>query len=207
VFIGLPISAVRAGIFWMVVVMSAYLGLLTSLPTAMLTVLTVVLTIEPAMVRDVGLQLSVAAVSGIFMALFLVKKRREDSSYIVSSLVISGGALAATWPVVAWYFGIFPPMSLLTNLLVVPIVSVIMLSGAAALWLSLIWWPAGRLLTIIVHGFDWWILSVTEFMAKGPVWQELFLKAWHLVVYYVLLALASYYWLKWQKRSWREIWG
>jgi ComEC/Rec2-related protein len=72
-FIGWPISAVRAALFWTLTLLAVRLCRLVSLPTAFVLTAAAVLSYNPVWLRSISWQLSFGAVAGIGMALFLVR--------------------------------------------------------------------------------------------------------------------------------------
>jgi competence protein ComEC len=115
----------------------------------------IILAISPAMLYDASFQLSFAAVTGIIFLYPLIgnalsfKHTLPDKIWKLFSL--SCAAQLATLPVTLFYFHQFPVYFWLTNLYVVPLVSLIVI--IAGIFLLLSWWslPAvatGKVLAI-----------------------------------------------------------
>lgn len=210
-FVGAPVSAVRAGFFWSVTLLALRLGLLVSLPTAILLALTLMLTWQPRMVLDIGLQLSFLAVVGIGAALFITKPWRArlpgPGRGIVVAALVSLGATALTWPLVSYYFNIVSTSAVLANLLIIPSVPIIMAGSFIAITLSYVSELGGYLAALSVHAAIVWMMKVAEVLGRWPgMWLAVTVPGWFLGLYYsgvVVLLLAV---VRWQKRNWREIW-
>jgi len=94
------------------------------------------------MLTDVSFQLSFAAVSGIIMYQPMISRilvfRNAVADKIWKLFAVSCAAQLATLPLTAYYFHQFPVYFWLTNLFVVPLVSVIICSAAVFLLISAI---------------------------------------------------------------------
>jgi ComEC/Rec2-related protein len=211
-FAGAPPSAVRAGFFWSFTLLAFRLQWLVSLPTVLFLTALVVLTYDPLMIHDVGFQLSLVAVAGIFLALFISRPLRKNRSPFAQAflvlMIVSLGASLATWPLTAYHFGLVSFVSVLANLVIVPAASIFMFLSAAALALSWIAWPAALSLAWLVHGIVFLMDKVTAFLAflPGSYIDDVSLPAWTIPVYYLAVAVACILLLRYQKRSWREVW-
>jgi competence protein ComEC len=212
VFIGLPVSAARAGLFWTVLLLALRLRMLVSLPTVLLLAVLVFVSIAPRLVVDVGFQLSVSAVVGIFMVLFLARNFRERMPAYLTSLatlmLVSLGAVTTTWPLVSYHFGLVSLVSLVANLVVVPVIPLLLVTSIGALIahnvvpIVALWLAFGVRLGVS------WITWVTAILAS---WQYAFVTEkttplWAVLAYYVGLGALSAALMRYQKRSWRELW-
>ncbi len=168
-FVGAPASACRA---W-VVVAAAGLGHLTfrrgcSLHALMIGV-AVALATDPLQICDMGFQLSFSATLGILLFMrnqpfFLRPPFFSDETRVQGFLRrvgifvgVSWSANIATAPVLLWHTGGLPASSLLLNLIVVPLVSLVVFPVfVMGLVMSQIWsapgmWLAGASLNLLVE--------------------------------------------------------
>jgi len=138
----------------------------------------VILALHPNDLFDAGFQLSFGATVGILLAVHpavVVACRRWAGSlgaathlpprlfsFILSILIVSAAAQAGAAPVVAWHFGTFHPWALLANLVVIPLVTLALWLGLAAVLLS--GTPIGALAATpfgwAIEGFLWVIRGV-----------------------------------------------
>lgn len=99
---------------------------------------------NPNLLSDVGFQLSYAAVFGIVFLQPKLAKRFDTSyrplRYIIALLTVSVAAQVATFPLTSYYFHQFPVYFLLSNLIVIPVVTLVI--PIAFLLLALHWIPA-----------------------------------------------------------------
>jgi len=151
-----------------------------------------------------GFQLSFAVVGGIILLadpLFRALRRLGAADPFLPRSLLSGGrrALATSWewicrggsvslaawlgslPLILWYFHLVTPISLLANLLVVPIaffiLAIALLSILAAPlfpWLSIVFnnanWSLARVVLALVHWFAQ--LSGGHYYVEHPHWPE-----------------------------------
>lgn len=210
-FLNWPPAATRAVIFWSVLLWGRRLGLLLSLPTVVLLALVSMATYDPHLLRDVGFQLSVLAVIGIGLVMFLSHgylSRRAWLHWLVLSTLVTLGATLATWPIILYRFGNMALVSPVANLLVQPVFPVLMAVSLATLLLSLVL-PAPALLGSWLVGwlYDGMAL-VTHGLAAlpGAALTDLTISLPIIYVYYLALLAISALLLKLQRRRWREMW-
>lgn len=210
-FIGAPVSAQRAGIFWSVVLVAFRLGWLVSLPTALLLALVIFSTFDPTLLKDISMQLSVGGVVGIFLSLFLGRRifadARGSRRFVLLPLAVSLGATLATWPLVSFYFGIISPVALLANFLVVPVVPLILAGSLITLATTFVVPSLALLLSVGVHGLILWTNTVAAWGARLPGGSFSFsISRPAVIAYYLVMALLLLVVMRGQGRSWREVW-
>lgn len=202
-----PVSSVRAAAFWTLVLAAFRLRRLVSLTTIILITAALMVSINPLVLFEVGFQLSFSAVTGIGLALFLL--RENIPKRWQQLLVVSAGASLATWPLVSYHFGLISLVSIVANILVVPVVPFFLLLALAAIGISFVAPPLALAGTLGGHGLwlglDW----VTSFLAsfRFAALNEVTIPAWGVALFYAAVLLGAHAWLKHVDRGWREIWG
>ncbi|MEM9665141.1 MAG: DNA internalization-related competence protein ComEC/Rec2 [Bacteroidota bacterium] len=181
---GAPASAVRA-----LLMMTLWIGgSLLQRPTQPLNLLgaaaTVLLVADPAVLFDVGAQLSFSAVGGLIVLVGPVQRRLQawgpswrGRRYLEGSLVASAVATMATTPVLLHHLGGVPLGGIVLNLVALPLVSAALMAGFVAVatspwtWLSEV---AGRAAAVgldtLIHLLDTvapWFERV--YVTGGPV--------------------------------------
>ncbi len=205
---GFAASVVRAVVMQVMVLFSPLVykesDSLTSLSLAML----ILLLINPCAIAGAGFQLSFAATLGIILftprlqAFFhdrLPRKkgfRRGVLLWISGTVSATFGALLLTLPLSAWYFGCVSLIAPLTNLLILWAVSPAFLLGAAAVGLSFLWLPAGRVLGFYPAVLVRLILLAVRLAAR-PFPAAVYLdgaamKVWFALTYLAVLAFAVF---------------
>lgn len=162
--VGMPASVVRAVTMCTLYVVARWVSRDSSpLHVLSLTALLMLL-VRPLYLFDVGFQLSFMAMVGILcVEPYLENLLRRRSlhpvlGYFVSLVCLSLAAQLGTFPLLLYHFGTFPLYFLVTNLVAVPLLTVLLLA-------SVFWWvlalagfpwlePFSRLLQYVVQGIN-----------------------------------------------------
>ncbi len=171
IMVGAPASAIRAGIMGGLLLLAQKIGRLRTGGRAITIAATFMLVQNPLLLKaDVGFQLSFLATLGIIylMPIFqswLAKIHiwRFKLRKLKSLLVMTLAAQIFTLPLLIYNFGYFSLVAPITNILLVPILPYVMVSGfvfslSGLLWQTLGWvlsWPAWFLLSYLVKIVDW----------------------------------------------------
>lgn len=193
--VGLPASAVRAGIMGGLFLLAQKLGRLKSAPRAMVFAASGMLALNPLLLKlDLGFQLSFLAVMGI---LYLMPSFQNWLKFLPNSetfpfrnlLAVTLAAQIFTLPILIYNFGYISLVAPLVNILVVPGLPFIMILGfllalAGLIWSPLGWifsWPTWLLLTYLIKIIDWFSsFSFASLAIENFHW------AWLIVAYLVL---------------------
>lgn len=211
---GFSASVVRAGIMQIIVLIGAAMHWeedgLTSLSFALLLLLAV----NPASIKNGGLQLSFAATLGIILfsdrvfsaliAPFETSQRlhrfyrrpllRKLINLLCSTIASTFGALAFTVPISAVMFGYVSVIAPLANLLILWAVSLAFSLGIICLLAGFVIAPAGAVLAWVPAVFVLYIDKVARLLARIPFASvyttSVYIRAW-LVFAYIELILLS----------------
>jgi competence protein ComEC len=163
--------------------------------------------LDPEMLRDGGFQLSVLAVVGILVLEPRLRRFKPTKcpSWLWSSLVVSFSAQLITAPVLLSWGTTFPTWFLLTNLIAIPLTTIIMYIGLA--------WSFLLLFSISFDGLDaavsWlvsWYLKGIDWMGSWPASELVFTapNSMSLVlVYGIIVALV---WRVYLASPWPYLW-
>jgi len=154
---GLSPPAVRSGAMFTFVTIGQLLRRQTNILQSLFTSLFILLVINPVLLFDVGFELSYLAMFGIVIYQQIMTEwlhpKTKFAKYLWEMVTVSVAAQLTTSPIAIYYFGQFPNYFLLTNLCVVSLSTVMMITGVATLAVSfsgfLAHW-AGFLLSIEV---------------------------------------------------------
>ena len=175
-------------------------------PTALAFAVLVMVVWNPLVISSVSFQLSVASVAGIY--LFDPRVRRWLLACIpepmgakwkehlrkgfCGSVSLSLSAMVLTVPLCAWYFGMVSLVGVVTNLLVLWIISGIFYGIMAVCLLYAVWSGGAVLLAGLVAWPIRYVLAVARFMADLPLaavyTRSIYIVLW-LVFVYILLAV------------------
>ena len=128
---GFSAPVVRSVIMGLIAMAAIGLGLLASASRALLLATLGMLIYEPRNLFDISFQLSVGCTAGL---LYLQPQLADWLKGVLPDWMTSGvaatlAAQLAVIPFLSWYFSMFPLISLVANLLVVPILEAVILLG------------------------------------------------------------------------------
>lgn len=147
----------------------------------------IILLFRPLDLLEVGFQLSFGAVAGIILYHEHIKALLSRPFKIISNplaLIIS--AQLGTWPLMAYYFNTFSPMSYIANLILVPIAGIIVMLGLILPLFSAIF-------PLLAKVVGWWLSIFCGLLIDGNQWLSGFPWATFRVVSPGILFMAIYY--------------
>lgn len=148
---GMGVSMTRAYIMFALHLVARLVGRTYDLYTSLVIAALCVLVQQPLYLMQSGFLFSFGAVCGIGLFLPAVERNLMTKSRI-EKLVLSGAAVSiSTLPVYLYFYYEFPPYSVLLNLIVIPCMSVVLLSGICCLGLAACCLPLGAAASLIVH--------------------------------------------------------
>lgn len=205
---GFSPSVTRAGVMQILLLLGPALGREGDPPTSLSFALLLILAQNPYAARDIGLQLSFAAVTGIFLFMgrlnewvfskWKLKKskkrlRRAYNSairFLVGCVTLCLGAITLTTPLSAWYFGAVSLISPLSSLVCLWAVTLAFTIGLPAAVLGVLWLPAGRILAWGAETACRFLLWAVPALARFPfasVRVNFYVAAWLAFVYALFL--------------------
>ena len=171
--VGCPASMVRSTVMLTMLLLGPLLGRendpITSLSFALL-----LLTVQnPMAITGAGLQLSFAAMAGLILVTprilrRLPRMRNRFLRWAVNTAAASLGATAFTLPLTALYFNTLPLIAPLTNVLTLWMVTIVFVSGLAAVGLGALWHPLGQVVSLVGEIGSAYVLGVCRLAAKVP---------------------------------------
>lgn len=168
IFIGFPASAVRAGVMGSLLLLAGILSRQSAAERAVILAAAVMLAINPTLLaKDWGFQLSFAATLGIvyltpFFQFWLNKIKIFRFAGLAGILAMNFSAQLFTLPILVYNFGSFSLVSVLSNVLIAPLIVLIMVFGFIFVLIGLFWpalgfvfsWPCQLLLNYLVWVID-----------------------------------------------------
>lgn len=182
VLVGAGASVVRAAIMGSLGVIAQRLGRRSAgLNTLALAAVGMTL-VNPLTLWDVGFQLSAAATLGLilyaepfenalnrWLARRFPAERAASLARLAAELfLLTFAAQLTTLPLIAYTFEQVSLISLLANLVILPVQPAVMILGGVALLLGLIWPPLGQLAAWLAYPFVAYTLAFVEFFARVP---------------------------------------
>lgn len=167
----------------------------------------VLLLINPLILFSLGFQLSYLAVLGIVYFHPKWMKRIESWPKIIQRIMalifLSIAAQLATFPITQFQFHQFPLSFLLSNIWVVPLISLILYTALPLLFLSFL------LSSTFIGGFLNWLAGVfhtgINFQASlwSSVWYYPHFQFYHVIIMYAIIIYLALWWL--HKQRWAAL--
>lgn len=172
--VGANAAVVRSAVMSSLLLIAPLLRRKVYLPASLAFVVLVMSASNPAVLWDVSFQLSFCAVLG--MMLFVAPLERamarvlgQRAGLISESLTVTLAAQIATTPLIALYFQKFSVLSLLVNILVIPVQTFVLIGGLLALLMSFVLPAVAQaLFWAVMIGLGWTITLVRSF-AQVPL--------------------------------------
>lgn len=207
--VGFTPSVVRAGIMQIMLLTAPLLRRENDPPTSLAAAALVLLGVNPAAIGSISLQLSFCAMAGLLTVTPRLyarmtktprgKDRFEGRVYaramhaVCTSVSASVGAIVFTTPVAAFWFGMVPVYSVLTNLLCLWAMSAAFTLGYPVCILGMLWQPLGSVCGWAVAWLARYSIALVKLIARLP-WSVICtrgnLGAWWLVFVYAVFILS-----------------
>ncbi|MCD6096998.1 ComEC/Rec2 family competence protein [bacterium] len=200
---GAPASAIRAFLMGLALVLGDCLGRKVDSFKLLIFTAFLMLLFNPLLLSaDIGFQLSFLAMLGIIIFKdffhFIFQKIPNTKLHLKDVLSITLSAQVFTLPLSLYYFGIFPILSPIVNLLVVPILPFAIGFGLFFVLMSFIPFLSG-ILTWLVWIPLTYILFIIRWFANLPKVEINFVSFYPVIIIYSLLGLIVFLWKR--KRS------
>lgn len=203
---GFTPSIVRACIMQAIMILALLVNKEYDPPTALAAAVLIILAQNPLSITSVSLQLSVGCIAGIFLFTqkihdyFLNKTRLGPAKgksvkarltrWVVGSVSVTLGAVSLTTPLCALYFESVSISGILTNLLILWLVTLIFYGVMIACLLGVLWLPLGKgigsLISLPIRLVLWVAKMISNIPLSSVYTCSIYIVAW-LVFCYVLL--------------------
>ena len=197
---GLSPSVLRSVVMFSFVAVGNHLRRTGNIYHTLLVSILLILLFEPYFLFDVGFQLSYLA---LFFILWLqpllkniYKPKNKLTIYIWEALTVSFAAQIGTLPLCLYYFHQFPGLFFVTNIIILPVLSFIMIAGIVVmimaiftsppLFITLIFEKSIYLLNLMIHA----VASVDSFVIR-----DISFNSYHLLTFYLFI-IYSILWFK-----------
>lgn len=188
---GMSSSTERAVIMLILSIAAEYFGRKTDAPTSMGFAMIIMVLGNPYVILDAGFQLSFAAITGVtvvapqlrkLLRMFKCfikeadEKKKQKHKKIISlrkmiiklidALVVGIASFITTTPVIIYYYYQFPPYSILINLIVIPLVSLVVGGSILVVLTGLFFTGAAVVMTypvrLILFGYKYLCIFASE---------------------------------------------
>ncbi|RKY36794.1 MAG: hypothetical protein DRP78_02755 [Candidatus Omnitrophota bacterium] len=207
---GARISVVRAVIMAVVLLSGALIERDYDPKSALSFAALIILFVNPAQIFSMGFQLSFVSVSFIFLftdKIIALFSQKLVTNKLFKPFIISFSVSLCAWMgtagIIAYYFNIFTPVSIIANIVIVPFLFLIVVNGIIFVLLSLIAPQAAQVLAINCEFFINLLYHLNNFFASIPgAYRQIKNVSWQCVVFYylaVLLVLNMDCWRKYNR--------
>jgi competence protein ComEC len=190
---GFSASIVRAAVMFSVVALAKILNRQANIYNSLAVSALLLLVYNPNYLFDVGFQLSFAAVLSIVIFQPLVRKYSYSKNLIILKtkelLLISLVAQIGVLPLILYYFGQFPLLFLLANLIAIPLSSLILILGLALIPFNFLLPKVAVYLSVLVNFlielmnfFTAWIVKFDVFIIKNIAFHEVLVLLLYLLI-------------------------
>lgn len=189
---GFSASVVRAVIMGIIILAGKIIMRETDIHTSISAAALILLFINPYTLYDIGFQLSFMATMSLVMFYPPIKKavtHRRIPEIVADTLAATLAAQLGVIPVTLYYFNNLYLISVISNLLVVPLVQVITIIGFIMVFAGLLNIHLAVLIGYINNSFLSFVLFVTEISSKVP-YASLKLPTppiWLVLLYYIFI--------------------
>lgn len=214
---GWSFATIRAVVMLVIVIGGEGLGRGTDLLTGAAAALGIMLLAEPHRLLDGGMVLSFTAIYGVAFGRYILQrlgrcgrmkrlKRKRICYKLLSSLIMSLSLQLVMTPIIARLYYVIPAYSVFVNLLVIPLLTPVILSGAAGLFIGCINAGCGHVICMpgqyILRFYTWLCECTVRFPGNsiGTGKPEL----WLIILYYLLLIFLVYFTTEVPQRRLRE---
>ncbi len=203
--VGADAAVVRAGIMGMIYTLGLTFGRQTHVLNSLFASALVMMLVNPHTLWDLGFQLSFLATLGLVVVHPPLAERvqgwlRErlpagwgERIYPVldDALLVTLAAQVTTTPLLVGTFGRLSLVSLVANVLILPVQPLVMLGAGASTLVGMVWLPAGQMLAWLPLIPLAWTVAVVRTLARWPAAVVTVSEGWRSGVgaYYGLLAV------------------
>jgi competence protein ComEC len=186
---GLAPSVVRSVVMFSFVAIGNHLRRSVNIYHTLLVSVLLILLFQPTFLFDVGFQLSYLALFFIvWLQPFLSKiwrPKNKITNYFWDILTVSFAAQIGTLPLSIYYFHQFPGLFFVTNLVVIPLVTVIMILGVVVVVLAAVDW----LPLFLSKALEWSIYLLDKIINAIASLEQFII---HNISFHFLLLISSY---------------
>lgn len=188
---GAGVSSVRAYAMFLLLLTAATLGRTYDVSAAAGWIALLLLMRNPYLIYYAGFLLSFGAVVGIGVVGAIVNKYVGSRNYAVKSMISSMSVIFVTLPVSAYFFFTYAAWSIVLNLMVVPCMTLVMVSGILG-GIAGLWFPALGMAGIgLGHYILWFYEKLCSLAKLLPQHQVLIGRPewWQIALYYGLVSV------------------
>ena len=194
---GLAPCVIRSVTMFSFVAIGMFLRRTVNIYNTLLVSVLLILLIEPSYIFDIGFQLSYVALFFIIWLQPLLssiwKPKNKILNYFWDIITVSFAAQIGTLPMTIYYFHQFPGLFFITNLIILPALTLILALGVLVMLLAafdVVWIPMMKLLEFSIWSLNKiisWIASYESFILKDiSLTSFLLISLYFLIIFWVI---------------------
>ncbi len=221
IFVGASAAVVRAALMGILYLWGRHLRRGTFAPVSLAAAAIGMTAWNPYTLWDVGFLLSFAATIGLVLyaeplerafermlaRVTSAERARKIVGLISEALLVTLAAQITTIGIILYYFGRLSLVTLLTNFLILPVQSFVMIWGGVATLLGLVFLPLGQVVGWVAWVFLTFTIEMVRLTARAPFASlPLKMEGWMVWAYYALLGSLTW-WLAQTRQRRSELWA
>lgn len=189
--IGFSTSVFRAYVMLLVKIGADMSGRVYDMLTALMLSAALTIGYQPLYLTDAGFYMSYGAILGILVIMPAFQKSFLGKKKWLSACSSGICVNIALFPIQLWYYFEFPLYSVMLNMIVIPLMSVLLGAGMIGSGIYMVWKPLGQLCLKICHLILVFYKAISEMGIKLPFARVVTgqPEIWEVVLYYMILAV------------------
>ncbi len=200
-----PVCVMRSILMGILGLLAYYSGRANSILNAMAIAGIITLIINPASLFTISFQLTFLATWGVVYIFPILREILPVKGWGWDLILLPLAAELAVLPLIAYYFNILTPVSILTNILVSYLSGAAVILGFIAFFLAtvapflapLVLYPAGLFIELIL-----WIVAWVQSLPGAYIWVAT-PPVWSLLLYFIALLIGLMAWRNHAYRQWQ----
>lgn len=166
---GLTPPVIRSAVMGLISLTAVVAGRENHAPAALAASALGMLVYQPLLLYDISFRLSFGATAGL---VFLYRPTLNSVSrlppWLAGPLAVTVSAQLGVLPLIAWHFNSFPPISVVANIVVLPIIELVIILGLAGVMLFMVAPGLGNIVFVVSSLLIGGVILITGLLAALP---------------------------------------
>ncbi|HWR06801.1 DNA internalization-related competence protein ComEC/Rec2 [Sporomusa sp.] len=188
---GLTPPVIRSAVMGLISLIAVVIGRENYAPAALSVTGLGMLVHQPLLLYDISFQLSFGATAGlVFLYQRTLDRMPQVPAWLLGPLAVTLSAQLGVLPLIAWYFNNLPLVSVVANILVLPIIELVIILGLAGVVIYTVLPGMGNIIFVISSLLIGSVMIITALLAAVP-YSSVYIPSVGLAgsaCYYLLLA-------------------
>ncbi|QDR80963.1 DNA internalization-related competence protein ComEC/Rec2 [Sporomusa termitida] len=166
---GLTPPVIRAAVMGLISLTAVAAGRENHAPAALAVTALGMLAYQPLLLYDISFQLSFGATAGL---VFLYQRTLDSvarlPAWLAGPFAVTVSAQLGVLPLIAWHFNSFPPISVVANIVVLPIIELVIILGLAGVMIFMVAPGFGNIVFVVSSLLIGCVMMITALLAALP---------------------------------------